>query len=291
MRKLAPLIILILFILSCKDESPLSQNKDIKVSRIVSLSPSITAQILDLESAHLLAGVTTYSPPLPHEVEVVGNLTNPNVEKIILLKPDAVLYSVEDAAVQRTEQLTAMGIKLFSFRRNSDYKNICDNYRSLSRIIGKEELAEKKLAAYNGKLEEIKIKAAQNRIKPSAAFFVSQEPLITVSRLTFISGIIDDAGGINVYHDLEKAYPLVSAESLIILQPDIILSMMPGAEKFFTTLLSGYNKRDKDLPVKVYSINPDNVALYTPENYVNSVEEIWGRINLYLNKTGNKQQP
>lgn len=288
LKKLIPFIILILFLLSCRGESPVSLNENRKISRIVSLSPSITAQILDLESAHLLAGVTTFSPPLPHKVEIVGNLTNPNIEKIILLKPDAVLYSVEDAAVQRTEQLTAMGIKLFSFRRNADYKTICDNYRYLARILGKEELADKKLAAYNKRLEEIKIKAAENRVKPSAAFFVSQEPLITVSRLSFISGIINDAGGINVYHYLEKAYPMVSAESLIILKPDIILSMMPDGEKFFSRLLSGYNMEEKNLSGKVYPINPDNAALYTPGNYVSSAEEISGKISLYLNKNGSK---
>lgn len=288
MKNSAPLTILIMLLLSCRGETPLPHHEDMKSSRIVSLSPSITAQILDLESAQLLVGVTTYSPPLPHEVEIVGNLTNPNVEKIILLKPDAVLYSVEDAAVQRTEQLTAMGIKLFSFRKNADYKSICDNYRSLARILGKEKLAEEKLNAYNRKLEEIKIKAAENRVKPSAAFFVSQEPLITVSRLSFISGIINDAGGINVYHDLEKAYPMVSAESLIILKPEIILSMMPDGEIFFSRLLSGYNRKEKDLSLKIYSINPDNVALYTPGNYVSSVEEIWGKIDLYLKNRGRK---
>jgi iron complex transport system substrate-binding protein len=244
--------------------------------------------MLDLEASHLLAGVTTYSPPLPHEVEIVGNLTNPNVEKIILLKPDAVLYSVEDAAVQRTEQLTALGIKQFSFRRNTDYKTICDNYRSLARIIGKEELAEKKLTAYNRKLEEIKNRS-HNRARPSVAFFVSLEPLITVSRLSFISGIIDDAGGMNVYHDLEKAYPLVSAESLIILKPEIILSMMPDGENFFTRLLSGYSMKKNDLSGKVYSINPDNIALYTPANYVNSVDEISDKIDLYLKRARGKQ--
>lgn len=282
MRKLAPLIILILFILSCKDESPLSQNKDIEVSRIVSLSPSITAQILDLESAHLLAGVTTFSPPLPHEVEIVGNLTNPNIEKIILLKPDVVLYSNEDAAVQRTEQLTAMGIKLFSFRKNADYTAICDNYKTLARIIDKEDLAEKKLAAYSSRLEKIKTRAAENRIKPSTAFFVSQEPLITVSGLSFINSIINNAGGINVYHGLDKAYPIVTAESLIILKPDIIISMMPDAEKFFTTLLVGHMRNRKVFSANIYSINPDNVALYTLGNYVNSVEEIWDIINLNI---------
>jgi iron complex transport system substrate-binding protein len=287
LKKLIPCLILILLPLSCGNETSISLPENVKNIRIISLSPSITAQILDLEGSHLLVGVTTYSPPLPHKVESVGNITNPNVEKIVLLKPDAVLYSVEDAAVQRTEQLTSMGIKLFSFRRNADYKTICDNFRSLARIIGKEELADKKLAIYNRKLEEIKNRS-QNRASPSMAFFVSQEPLITVSGLSFINGIIDDAGGINVYHDLEKPYPLVSAESLIILKPEIILSMMAGAEKFFSNLTEAYSIKNKYLSRNIYSINPDNVALYTPGNYVSSVEEISGKIDLYLKKAWKK---
>ena len=257
-----------------------------KSSRIVSLSPSITAQMIDLDGEHLIAGVTTYSPPLSREVEIVGSLTNPNIEKIILLKPDAVLYSIEDSAVQRTEQLTAMGIEIISFRRNVDYSAICDNYRVLAGIIGKEELAEKKLAIYNKKVEEARIRTSQYSSKPTVAFFVSQEPLITVSKMSFINGIINDAGGINVYQDLEKAYPIVSAESLIILKPDIIISMMPDAERFFHTILTGLRMKNRELSSAVYSIDPDMIALYTPDNYAESVYQISRKINHYIEKSG-----
>lgn len=291
MKKPVFLIMLILLFVSCKEEAPISLEKEGKISRIVCLSPSITAQIIDLESSHLIVGVTTYSPPLNHEVEVIGTLTNPNTEKIILLKPDAVLYSSEDEAVQKTEQLASMGIKLFSFKKNSNYKTICDNYIYLAQIIGKEELANKKLALYNKQLEEIRTDTVKSQIKPLVAFFVSQEPLIAVSSLSFISGIIDDAGGINVYHNLEKAYPLVSAESLITLKPDIILSIMPDAKKFFTGINNVYMKNKKNYLDNIYSINPDNAALYTPANYVKSVEEVWDKINTYLkNRSENQLQ-
>ncbi len=283
MKNQLHLLIVIFLLISCGSETPVSSYKDVKVTRIVSLSPSITAQILDLESPDLIAGVTTYSPPLPHKAEIVGNITNPNIEKIILLKPDAVLYSVEDAAVQRTEQLAALGIELFSFRKNADYRTICDNYKTLARIIGKEELAEKKLALYNRKLEEIKIKS-ENLKKPSVAFFVSQEPLITVSGESFISGIINDAGGDNSYSSMEKAYPLISAESLIIIKPDIIISMMPDAEVFFRKILSAYKLGESGLFYNIYSINPDLVALYTPENYIHSAEKVHNIIALYSKK-------
>ena len=283
MKNILHLIIIIFLLISCKAETTVSLNNDTKISRVVSLSPSITAQILDLESSDILAGVTTYSPPLPHEVEIVGNITNPNIEKIILLKPDAVLFSTEDAAVQRTEQLTALGIKLFSFRKNADYRTICDNYKALARIIGKEELADKKLELYNRKLEEIKTKS-ENLKKPSVAFFVSQEPLITVSGESFLSGIINDAGGDNSYSSMEKAYPLISAESLIIIKPDIIISMMPDAEVFFRKILSAYKLDESGLFYNIYSINPDRVALYTPENYLLSTAEVHNIVALYNNK-------
>jgi len=289
LKKSMSLIILVLFLVSCKEEITHPIPSENKINRIVCLSPSITAQIVDLESSHLVVGVTTYSPPLNHEVEIIGTLTSPNIEKIILLKPDAIIYSIEDAAVQRTEQLKAMGIKLFPFEKNADYKSICENYMKLGHIIGKEELANKKLAFYNKELEEIKTNTAKNQVKPLVAFFVSQEPLIAVSSLSFISGIIDDAGGINIYHNLEKAYPLVSAESLIILKPDIILSIMPDAENFFRKILSRYNMRATELFNNIYSINPDNTTLYTPANYVKSVKEVWDKITIYLKNRSENQ--
>lgn len=288
LKNLIPFILLTLILFSCKGEAPVSFPEGGKVSRIVSLSPSITAQIIDLESSDLIVGVTTYSPPLHHKVEIVGTLTSPNIEKIILLKPDAITYSIEDAAVQRTEQLEAMGIKLFPFAKNADYKTICENYIKLGRIIGKEESANKKLALYNKQLEKIKINTAKNQVKPSVAFFVSQEPLITVSEKSFINGIINDAGGNNGYKNMEKSYPMVSAESIIFFKPEIIISLMPDADAFFRKILSRYDMHESRLFNNIYSVNPDIVGLYTPANYLLAVKEVSEIISLY-NKEKEKQ--
>jgi ABC-type Fe3+-hydroxamate transport system substrate-binding protein len=286
LKNLILFLLLILNVFSCggdEKRSLLTRQKESR--RIVSLSPSITAQILDLEASNLLVGVTTYSPPLPHKVEIVGTLTSPNIEKILLLKPDTVVYSIEDAAVQRTEQLEAMGVKLISFRKNADYRAICENYRTLSRLLGREGLAEKKLALYDAELERLENMERQNIVRPSIAFFVSHEPMITISGRSFISGIINDAGGTNSYDCLEKAYPLVSAESILLLKPDIIISMIPGAEKFFHGLFEGYTTNQRDFLSSIYQINPDIIALYTPAAYVNSVRELIGIIALYNKKS------
>ena len=80
---LIPLISIVLFFPAGKTES-ITTGRQIK--RIVSLSPAITRQIIDLESEHLLAGVTSYHPPLTREVDIVGTLVQPNIEKIVLLK-------------------------------------------------------------------------------------------------------------------------------------------------------------------------------------------------------------
>ena len=67
-----------------------------KLNSIVSLSPSITREIIDLDSENILKGVTSYHPPLKNKIEIVGNLLKPNIEKISLINPELILFSKED---------------------------------------------------------------------------------------------------------------------------------------------------------------------------------------------------
>ena len=66
-------------------------------SRIISLAPSLTENVYLLGCADKLVGVTTYCefPAEAKSKEKVGNLLEPNIEKIITLKPDLVLATKE----------------------------------------------------------------------------------------------------------------------------------------------------------------------------------------------------
>ena len=62
----------------CNDHS--SDNENITGKRVISLSPSITGQIIDLGAEDSLVGVTPYHPPLKKDVAIVGSYINPSIE-------------------------------------------------------------------------------------------------------------------------------------------------------------------------------------------------------------------
>ena len=109
--------ILLIFGTSCSNYNDPQAVPQGQFSRIISLSPSITRQIVDLQSESVLAGVTSYHPPLGRKIQIIGTLLHPNLEKIIIIKPDLVLLSEEDSAVQNSDRLKRIGVGTYIFKK------------------------------------------------------------------------------------------------------------------------------------------------------------------------------
>ena len=271
------IIITTLILTGCSKakNSPGIFEKEIK--KVVSLSPAITSQMIDLEAEKYLVGVTAFHPPLNKKTTIVGTLVKPSLEKIVELKPDAVLYSEEDIGVQNSENFASLGIDCYMFKRNRDFESICDNYLTLSKILKIEKTARDKLTKYKNELLKYKniiVKNNKDIEKRKMDFLVSVKPLITVSNISYIGQILIDAGIKNCYSEQQIPYPYVTIESLIVHNPDIIVSMIKNTKE-------GLLLRTKKLNIlkciknnSIYNINPDMVGLYTPKNYINSLKKI-----------------
>lgn len=275
-----PLVLLIAFsvFLFPPDEKKTIPGTTGRIKRIVSLTPAITRQIIDLESEHLLVGVTSYHPPLTRKIKIVGTLVRPNIEEIVILKPDIVFISEEDNVVQFVEMLKATNIAVYRFGRNSGFDSICENYLKLASIIDKRELAEKKLKQYRERLDLITVRGR----KPSVALLVSDTPIVGVSNVTYIGKVIGDAGGINSMRFLSRSYPKLSLEHLINLDPDIIISILNHtgiSNEPLKRSLRGFPELKVMKNKSIYPLKSENICLYTPGDYVKSVEQVTGIIN------------
>ncbi len=274
-----PLLLLVSFsvFLFPPDEKPAVSKTAGNVNRIIALSPAITRQVIDLESEHLLVGVTSYHPPLTRKIKIVGTLVRPNIEEIVKLKPDIVFMSEEDNVVQFVDMLKATKIAVHKFGRNRSFDSICENYLELATIIRKRKLAEKKLKEYRKKLDSI-ISVGS---KPSIALLVSNTPIVGVSNVTYIGKVINDAGGINSMRLLGRPYPKLSLEHLVKLDPDIIVSILYHTGTNNRSLVRSL-KDFPDLKVmknkSIYPLKSENICLYTPGDYVKSVEQVTGII-------------
>lgn len=239
-----------------------------EIKRVVSLSPAITREMIDLDSENLLVGVTSYHPPLKKKIEIVGSLIQPSIEAIISLKPDIILFSMEDNPIQSIERFDATGIATHIFGRNRNFEEICTNYLSLAEILGKKRLAITRLEHYRRSL-----KRAEGR-RYTIAVFISHNPLITASGNSYVGRVIEDAGGINCFDELEVPYPIISTEFITVKNPDIIISIIEGTENFFKNRLKNFQYIGAIKNNNIYSISPDRIAFYTPRDYVASVKEI-----------------
>jgi ABC-type Fe3+-hydroxamate transport system substrate-binding protein len=280
------LLIIIISSLNCSGDLPTDNNANF---RIVSLSPSITSQIIDLGAEENLAGVTPYCPIKKTGIAIVGTYINPSIEMIISLTPDIVFMSEEDRDIQRDNFFKKFGLKYYKFGRNDNFETICEHYKKLALMIGKKDLAEKKIDSYVNRLNKIRTLATyresgdhhtrlgSNTIK--TVFLVSVKPLVTVSDQSYISDIIKHAGGINIFNNLNNPYPILTLESLIIKQPDIVIVMNHGDELYLSSRLKNFQNIEFINKKNVFALGNENIPYYTPKDYVISVEKIYEILN------------
>lgn len=208
-----------LLCVSCKQKISVAQTDGGK--RIVSLSPNITETLFAIDAGDSLVGVTSYCdyPAVAKQIECIGSIMEPDIEKIIALSPELVITT--GTGLQKTfeSRLASLGIRCESVEVNR-LEDVFTSIETLGRLAGKE--AEAVALSENVKA------ALYQRPKSEAGrimVVIQREPLIVAGAGTFIGSLIATAGGENAC--AEQGYPVINAESLIVMAPDIIIETEP----------------------------------------------------------------
>ena len=237
----------------------LSHRQDVQSQRIIALSPSITAMIIDLGCEHLLVGVTTFHPPLSKNLPIVGTMTHPNIEKIIELAPDTIFISRDDAVTQKIDQLNYVkNAALYILPVSTTFDDICAHYMTVAKILNKEDYAVKKLHYYKKQRQ-----AHHHPESTKAIILISVNPLIAVSHHSYISNIFGDMGINNVITYSKSVYPIIQKEYLLSSDADIIIELCNDHLQQTIT---------KIIPVLRIPYEP--VYFYTPRHYCQSLQYI-----------------
>lgn len=253
-------ILLLLSILGCSNNNHTGQTHQGPYKRIISLSPSITRQILDLQAVNRLVGVTSYHPKLPHPITIVGDLVNPSIETILSLRPDIVLLSEEDSAVQKTSSVQKSGVFIKILPRAQNYQDLVANFKTIAHLTGSMNTFKQKSLKYHSIIQSFKPFATGQ----SVMFIVSARPIIVAGGSTFIGDIIRKNNLINIYEKLPSHYAPVSLSSILHAQPSIIITMGSSIGRELKKIINTHSKNFKPLMI---SVDPDPFAFYTPEDY------------------------
>jgi iron complex transport system substrate-binding protein len=200
----------------------------LKIERAVSLAPNLTEDVFAIGAGDRLVGVTTYCdyPENAKKIQKVGDTLNPNIETIVALKPQIVLVSTASQLEAFSKVLADNGIEVY-ITNPLNLDGIYRNLEGLGDIFGTSDTA-------SNAITDLKDRVAQSEkniagVKPLRVFVqISKEPLFTVGKQAFVTEIIRRAGGESVTANIETAYPNLSKETALALEPDaIILSESP----------------------------------------------------------------
>ena len=205
-------------------------------SRIVSLSPSTTETLFALGLGDRVVGVTRFCryPPQAQQKTEVGGYLDPNYEAIAALEPDLVIVLPEYE-------------NAISYLRELGLKYLIVHNRTVQEIIGTIDLIGAECGAGERAGELVaQIKARKDWIARATAHLATPGVIVSIGRSmgtgalkevylagkgTFYDELVTLAGGKNLYQDSRVSYPLVSAEGLLHLNPEIILELVPDLEE------------------------------------------------------------
>lgn len=196
---------------------------DKKPERIISIAPNITETIAALNATDRLVGRTEYCdyPESIKSVDSIGTLQEPNIEKIVELKPDIVIASTHFKK-EVVEKLEQMNVKVAVLYGAETFDGVYETIGNVAKLIGEEETGAKIVSDMKKKVSDVTEKV-KNADKPKAYYVVGfgQTGDYTAGKGTFIGELIGMAGGINAAGDVEGWK--YSLEKIVENDPDIMI--------------------------------------------------------------------
>lgn len=195
----------------------------VKITRAVSLAPNLTENIFAVGAGDSLVGVTTFCnyPEEAKKIQKVGDTINPNLETIVALKPDIVFVTTASQIEAFTNTLDQNGIAVYVTNPNS-LDGVFQNLEQLGELFGTGDKARKLIADLQKRVGDVWQKMKDE--KPVRVFIqISKEPLFTIGKQSFMNGVVEKAGGESVTAKVETAYPKLSKETALALNPDAII--------------------------------------------------------------------
>jgi iron complex transport system substrate-binding protein len=214
-------------------ENNSSQPQEIKPKphRVVSMGPHITETIFALGCGDRLIAVTDFCVYQPEAKKLprAGGFYNPNLEKLTALHPDLIILQGKHEKLDRF--CRKKDIPILHVRMDS-LSSIYEGINNLGNVFDCPERAQKLCAAIRDDLEQVREKTAgQSRKKVFVCLGRSPGSIVrlyTAGGPSFVSEILQIAGGENIFSDVTQPYPEASKESLIKRAPEIIIEARPG---------------------------------------------------------------
>lgn len=194
----------------------------VPATRIVSLIPATTELLFALGLGDRVVGRTTWCdyPAAARAVPSLGDGLQPNLEAIVAARPDLVILYNSVQNVAAAERLRAQRIPtvLVTTDRLSDVPRLA---RLLAPLGGRAGAGDRLARQFEGALDSA---TATDRARATNVLILAwDQPPIVIGAGSFLSELVERAGGRNVFGDLAAASAPVSLEAIASRDIDVVL--------------------------------------------------------------------
>lgn len=199
--------------------------------RVVSLVPSVTEMLFAVGAGPQVIGVSSFDT-FPAEVASlprVGALLDPDVERILALKPDlVVVYGSQDAL---QAQLARTGIATFVYRHGGIGETLA-TMEAIGARTGHDAAGRQAAQVLRAQLTGVRMRV-DGRTRPRTLLVFGREPgairnIWASGGVGFLHELLDVAGADNVLGDIARENVQVSTELLLARAPEAIVDLHVG---------------------------------------------------------------
>jgi len=199
--------------------------------RIVSLNPATTELFFALGAGDRLVGRTHFDlyPPAAQAVQDLGSAIPPNVESVLGVRPDLVLLYASESNRESAARLHATGVPTLTLRIDhiADFRRAVE---TLGRVIGDTARATIVADSVSRTLERVRT-AMQGKPRLTAFWKAWDSPVIAIGGGSFLSELVDIAGGRNIYGDDPRPAFDVTIEDVVRRDPDVVFAGPESGER------------------------------------------------------------
>ena len=193
-----------------------------RIDQVISLAPNLTEIIFAVGGGDKLVGVTTFCnyPPEAKSIKKVSDTQTPNIETIVALQPQVVFVSTASQLETFAKVLADQKIAVFVTAPNG-LDGIYKSIETIGDILGHKEKADDLVQEMQARVKKAQFTASIGR--PKVFVQIDKNSLYTIGKDSYITDIIARAGGVSATADIPTAYPNVSRETALAMNPDVIV--------------------------------------------------------------------
>ena len=194
-------------------------------SRVVSFAPNLTEILFAIGAGDITIGRSAFCnyPAAAERLPVVTDLSTPNYERLLQLRPDLLLMTFVGNSSAAYEKLVELGMRPYAISA-ATIEGTLGAIDTVGRLVGRVDQAHTLVSTLRRTLDSVRA-LATSRPVVSAFIVLDRAPLMTVSG-GFINEAIELAGGRNIAAGDPTTYPRYSREEVLRRDPEVII--VPG---------------------------------------------------------------